>query len=161
MLFVLLFSSSLEATGKKQSNFARHAKADEIVGFWKLVNLPLSAQKINKINPWPMPYQWFGIYKDGTMNTMMGTKDSKQSSQQLHKTFQSLPSALSYKFHKGLLIVRNPEIKKYGELWLVEYIVEDAIVAKSIALKKGDLLMSLRNPQNRSALYYRHLRKIN
>lgn len=159
-LFFLLLLTPVQANGKKPSNFAHHAKKSEIVGFWKLVNLPKSVQKINKINPWPMPYQWFGIYENGQMNTMMGSKDATQTSEKLDQTFQTLPSSLNYKFHKGLLIVTNPEIKKYGELWLVEYIEKDAIVANALSLKKGDLLMSLRNPKTKAALYYRHLRKI-
>jgi hypothetical protein len=48
----------------------------EVIGHWRMVQLPEETrQKINKIDPWPQPYQWFAFYDDGRHNFAFSSKD--------------------------------------------------------------------------------------
>ncbi|MBO6535458.1 MAG: hypothetical protein JJ966_04500 [Balneolaceae bacterium] len=127
---------------------------DELIGFWKLQELP---PDMNKVNPWPLPYQWFGFYENGKLYTMMNTEDEDYSVEDLKEIFSALPEEKTPNFvHQGqFLTVDQPEMQDYLELWGVNIFYKD--VGKFA--KKGDLIMSL-DDGNGEVIYYRLLRKI-
>ncbi len=158
-LFVASCSDSPDSnTGE---DIGRYAQEEEIVGFWELVPLPANVSDLlNKTNPWPLPYQWFAIYEDGRMYTVMTTEDENYSSDALHRAFQSLPFPLQYEFNGGILRVTNPQLRDYVEIWGVNVFVKDGSLASVLPVNEGDLLMSLQSSVSNEIVYYRHLRRL-
>ena len=162
ILATIAISLIIGCNKTERNEIGRFAKNDEIIGFWKLVPLPKEASdKLNKVNPWPQTYQWFGIYDDGKMFSFMSSKDQNISAKELDQTFKALPSSLAYKYENGFLMVKNEEIKNYGELWGVNYMLVETKIGGVLPVSQGDLMMSLQGTKEQGVIYYRHLRKIN
>ncbi len=127
----------------------------ELIGYWKMVEWP--NPDVQKINPWPLPYQWFAFYKDGKVMSMMQTEDLDVSSKDLELVFSSLPTKNTpfYELKGQFLTIKNPEIKGYVELWGVNIFTRDMG-----SVKAGDLVMSLANHKTGEPVYYRLLRKV-
>lgn len=130
-------------------------KAEELVGFWKME--PWPNPDVQKINPWPMPYQWFGFYEDGRLYSMMKTEGGDYTAKDLHEIFTALNmNPPRYELHGQFLTVNDPNIDGYEELWGVNLFSRDL---GSVA-KKGDLVMSLAGGKDGAPVYYRLLRKV-
>ena len=53
-------------SGASASTKFRFASRSEVIGHWEMVQMPeATRQKVNKLDPWPQPYQWFAFYDDG------------------------------------------------------------------------------------------------
>jgi hypothetical protein len=128
------------------------ATAKELVGFWKMIPLPNAA--MNKVNPWPQDFQWFWFTEKGKVYSMMKAENSEYSSTELATAFKILPKDMTpnYKLQGQFVIIDNPAIKNYKELWGTNLFAKDI---EGIA-KKGDLIMTL----DGKVLYYRLLRRI-
>ena len=127
----------------------------QLIGSWKLIEWP--NPDVQKVNPWPMPYQWFAFYEDGRFLSMMNSNDDDYTKKELDLIFSALPSN-SPKFElKGqFMTVENPEIEGYFELWGMNIFTRDM---KQV-VKKGDLVMSLADPETLEPIYFRLLRKV-
>jgi hypothetical protein len=141
---------------KSKSDAGGPPTLKELVGFWKMIDLP-NKEKMNKVNPWPQPYQWFVFYENGKIYSMMNSQDGAYSTKELAQIFEVLPKdkTPNYKLDGQFVIIDNPEIKDYQEIWGVNIFAKD-IGSK---VKKGDLIMSL-DDGNGKAIYYRLLRRI-
>ena len=128
----------------------------QLIGFWKMIELP--NKELNKVNPWPLPYQWFGFYENGKIYSIMEEKDSNYSSNDLDKIFRDLPKEKAQNFNltDQFLTINNLENKNHQELWGVNIFAADI---EGLA-KKGDLIMTLDDGKG-EVKYYRLLRKIN
>ena len=128
----------------------------DLIGFWKMVKWP-NPEK-NLVNPWPLPYQWFAFYEDGRFLSMMKKENNNYSKSELKEIFSALQVFDSPKYQlKGqFLIVNNPSIKNYKEIWGVNIFSKDI----GPVAKKGDLIMSLAGRKNGAPVYYRLLRKV-
>lgn len=63
-------------SGDGDSPNFRFAERNEVIGHWRMVQLTEETrQKINKIDPWPQPYQYFAFYEDGRHNFAFSSKD--------------------------------------------------------------------------------------
>ncbi len=154
-------SCSESPTSTTDQQFGRYAHEGEIVGFWELVPLPANVFDIlNKVNPWPLPFQWFAIYEDGRMYTVMATEDENLSSDALHRTFQDFPFSLQYEFRSGFLKVTDPQIENHAEHWAVNIMLRDGSVADVVPVNEGDLILSLQGSREDEVVYYRHLRRL-
>jgi len=134
------------------------ATLKQLVGFWKMIDLP--SKEMNKVNPWPSNYQWFGFYENGKVYSMMlsENKDNKEyTAKELAEIFEVLPNdkTPNYKLDGQFIKIDNPEIKNYQELWGANIFAKDIT---GIALK-GDMIMSLDDGSG-NIIYYRLLRKI-
>ncbi len=142
---------------QRGDDVGRFAEREEIFGIWEMIPFP-DVGLVNKVNPWPMPYQWFGIYEDGTFVTMMTNEKYSTTRQELEKVFEEMkPSAMSYQYEGGMLTVIYPDKPDYVEHWGVNFILRDTTLG-SIHVLPGDLLMTLDDGQQ--VVYYRHLRKL-
>lgn len=158
LIFLLLISyksASQESTTK--SSAGGPATAQELIGYWRMVPLPNSAE--NKVNPWPQKYQWFEFTKEGKINSMMNSEDKKYSPKELHTIFEVFPKhrVPNYKIQGEFIIIDNPEVKNYLEVWGTN------IFAKDIdgVAEKGDLIMTLDDGTlTGKVIYYRLLRRI-
>ena len=63
-------------SGDGDSPNVRCAERSAVIGHWRMVQLTEETrQKINKIDPWPQPYQYFAFYEDGRHNFAFSSKD--------------------------------------------------------------------------------------
>jgi len=127
----------------------------ELIGYWKMVALP--NPKINKENPWPLPYQWFFFNKNGKVYSMMMSDDKSFTSTELKEIFEALPEQRTpnYKLKGQFIFIDNPEIENYQEKWGANIFAEDF---EDFALK-GDLIMTLDDGSG-NVIYYRLLRRV-
>lgn len=148
-------------TQKIDSEIGRFAKKEEIVGYWKLVTLhPDLSQKINKVNPWPLPYQWFAIYNDGKIFSFMSSKDQELTARELDELSKSIPPNTTYEFNSGFLTVSYSDVKNIKELWGVNIIKREVKIRGVAPALPGDIVMSLQGGPKDGIIYFRHLRKI-
>ena len=123
----------------------------EIVGYWKMV--PIDKPELNKVNPWPMPYQWFGFYSDGSLVSMGKTENGVYTRDELSSIFAEVkPSAAKYYWQGEMLIIQNSGSTNQSEVWGVNIFRKDVRFAKM-----GDLIMTLAGGKDGSPVYYRHL----
>jgi hypothetical protein len=161
LIIALLFISNLiYSQENKKSDAGGWPERSEIIGFWKMVDFP-NREKMNKVDPWPQPYQWFAFYEDGRVFSMMTSSDGNYSKKELEEIFEVLPKQGSqyFKYNGKFLILTIPDIEDYKEIWGMNLFAKD-IGSK---IKKGDLMMSLDDGNgngNKSIIYYRLLRKI-
>ncbi len=116
---------------------------------------------MNKENPWPSAFQWFGFYEDGSLVTTGSTDYTPVSVKSLEETFSILKArGFKYEFAPdGLLVVTAPDSPDYQEVWGVNLITEE-IKSGEMDVKPGDLLMSLAGGEDGGPVYFRHLRRV-
>jgi len=133
------------------------ATAAELIGFWKMIPLNPAA---NKVNPWPQKYQWFEFTKEGKVYSMMTNSDDKEYTVgELNTAFKVFTKVEvpNYKVQGQYVVIDNPKIKDYLELWGTNIFAKDI---DGIA-KKGDLIMTLDDgTQTGKVVYYRLLRRV-
>jgi hypothetical protein len=157
VFFLLIANSAISQEKNTKSEAGGPATAKELVGFWKM--MPLPNKSANKINPWPQEYQWFCFTENGKVYSMMKSENGEYSSSELSNVFQVLPKdkTPNYKLQGQFVIIDNPAIKNYKELWGTNIFAKDI---EGIA-KKGDLIMTLDDgTQTGKVVYYRLLRRI-
>lgn len=159
LLFIitLLFASfTLFSQEQKKSDAGGPPPKSELIGFWKMMELP-NKEKMNEVNPWPQPYQWFAFFENGKIYSMMTTTDGNYTQKQLKQIFEVLPKERTpnYVYDGTFLIIDNPEIKDYQEVWGMNLFAKDI----GTKIKKGDLIMSLDDGTGHP-IYYRLLRKV-
>jgi len=131
-------------------------KHSEIIGFWKMVNNK-NLENRNKVNPWPLPYQWFAFYKNGNFYSMMSSKDENISIKDLKETFSIFKKeAPTYNLKGQFISIKYPNLKNPYQLWGINIFRKDV----NENIKKGDLVMSLARAKDGKAIYYRLMRKI-
>lgn len=156
LLLSLTISSAAEA---QPGGFA--AKG-ELVGYWEMIPIP-NAAKVNKTNPWPIAYQWFGFYEDGTLATMGSSEYKPMTSKDLEEVF-SKPSLKNGRFKyafdpSGFVLVTAPDSSDYEEAWGVNVITREAKLGE-MEVKPGDILMTLAGGEDGGIVYIRHLRRV-
>ncbi len=149
----LVASASLAQPGQ-------FATKKDVVGYWEMIPIP-AAKEINQVDPWPMPYQWFAFYEDGTLATMGLSEYEPQTAKSLEEVFIILKgSRFAWEFEpSGFLMVTSPTISGYQEAWGVNVITEETKLG-SMEVKPGDLLMTLAGGEDGGPLYFRHLRRV-
>ena len=156
-IFSIFIASCASDTKEPPSSdqYGRAATPEQIIGYWKLIEWP--NPKAIKVNPWPLPYQWFAFYEDGSLLSMMKSEDENLSASDLESIFMILRSgAPQYHGEEDFLIVENPNIIGYMEMWGMNLYEKDY---KDLA-KKGDLVMSLAGGDEGRPVYFRLLRKL-
>jgi len=140
----------------------RFAGKQELVGYWEMIPIP-NAEKINKVNPWPAAYQWFGFYDDGSLATMGSSDYTPMTAKSLEEAF-STPTLKAGRFKytfapSGLVLVTAPDSSDYEEAWGVNVITEETKLGE-MEVKPGDLLMTLAGGEDGGPVYFRHLRRV-
>lgn len=154
LILPLLAVVFLPLTYADESEFGGPPEPQEIIGFWKMV--PLDKPEINKVNPWPMPYQWFAFYPDGHLVSMGKTEDTDYSRKDLEVLFSMIKEkAPIYHWQDNFLIVQYPDLPGEYEVWGMNIFRKDTRISK-----KGDLIMSLAGGKNMEPVYYRLLRPL-
>ena len=154
---MLIANNAISQEKNTKSEAGAPATAKELVGFWKMIPLPNAA--MNKVNPWPQEFQWFEFTEKGKVYSMMKTKNGEYTSSELTTVFKVLPKEKTpnYRIQGQFVIIDNPEIKNYKEIWGTNMFAKDI---EGIA-KKGDLIMTLDDgTQTGKVVYYRLLRRI-
>jgi hypothetical protein len=148
-------AQSLSKQNEDKSSAGGPPTREQLIGFWKMVEWP--NPKSQKVNPWPLPFQWFAFYEDGRFVSMMNSKDEQTTAAQLNEVFSLFEANKTPKFnHLGQFIeITNPDIEGYKEVWGINIFTRDV----GEFVKKGDIVMSLAG-QDGSAIYYRLLRRI-
>jgi hypothetical protein len=125
--------------------------------------IELPKKDLNKINPWPLPYQWFYFDGNGKVYSMMASENKEYSVKELKEIFSLLPKEKTpnYVLSGQFLLIDNPEINGYLEIWGINLFAQDI---KGLA-KKGDLIMTLDESRKKeqvtgNVVYYRLLRPI-
>ena len=149
IIALLLFSSNLVA-----SEFGGVPNPKEILGFWKMV--PLNKPEINRINPWPQPYQWFAFYDDGSFVSMAKTEGQTLTAKDLKKLFSPVKlNSPRYSWKNNYLIVEYKNMPGKYEIWGINIFRKDSRISK-----KGDIIMSLADGKTMKPIYFRHLTPI-
>jgi hypothetical protein len=136
----------------------RFATKDDVIGFWKMLPLK-SPEKVNKVNPWPLPYQWFAFYEDGSLTSMASTEDKVLSRKELAEAFDIVKSsAPRYSWSNGFMVVTylSPPSTEHWGVNIVTSNLELSIGK----LQPGDLIMTLAGGSDGGPVYYRILRKV-
>lgn len=165
-LFLFLFitcsilsqeSAVKQETKTTKSEAGGPATSKELVGFWKMIPLPNPA--VNKLNPWPLAYQWFEFTESGKLYSMMLSDSKEYSSSELAATFKVLSKdkTPNYKVQGQFVIIDNPNTKNYKEIWGTNIFAENI---EGVA-KTGDLIMTLDDGSlTGKVIYYRLLRRV-
>lgn len=153
VLGVVVASASLGQPGQ-------FATKQDVIGYWEMIPIP-DAEEINKVDPWPMPYQWFSFYEDGTLATMGSSEHESKTTEDLESVFTILEdSRFTWEFEPGgFLVVTSPDISGYQEAWGVNVITEERSLGP-MEVKPGDLLMTLAGGEDGGPIYFRHLRRV-
>ena len=129
---------------------------EQLIGTWKMIKWPKS--EMNKVNPWPLPYQWFYFDENRKVYSMMNSSDDELTSKELIEVFDILPKdgTPNFELSGQYVTIDNPENKEYQELWGVNLFMKDVGF-----VKKGDIVMTLDDGnRNGTVIYYRLLRKV-
>jgi hypothetical protein len=160
-------------SGNGDSPKLRLAGKSEVVGYWKMVQMTdATRQQINKVDPWPLPHQWFVFYDDGRYNSMqqeviakqpeLAAKDEQMTVKELDMHFATGPSQ-QYELLEshGIYRIRHPE--GLSQFWVI-WICDKEFYIKDSRVEAGDLLMALLSQnvesKNVSKVYYRQLRRM-
>lgn len=146
-----------QETKTTKSDAGGPATSKELVGFWKMIALPSKVP--NKVNPWPLAYQWFQFTENGKLYSMMLSDSKEYSSSELATVFKALPKdkTPNYVLQGQFAIIDNPDMKNYREIWGTNIFAKDI---EGLA-KTGDLLMTLDDGTlTGKVIYYRLLRKV-
>jgi hypothetical protein len=158
LLMSLIINSAAEAQP------GRFVVESELIGYWEMIPLPeVDATKVNKVDPWPVAYQWFGFYEDGSLATMGSSEHKPMTRSELEEVF-STPSLKGSRFEymfdaSGFLLVTAAHLPGYEEVWGVNIITEEFKMGE-IELRQGDILMTLAGGEDRGIVYMRHLRRL-
>lgn len=147
-------NTQTEPSNNENSNAGGPPTLKQLLGVWKLKKLP--NEQMNKVNPWPLPFQWFYFNESGKVYSMMKTEDEEYTAKELIEIFELFPAEKipNYKLSGQFITINNPEIENHSELW------GGNIFAKDFGLaKKGDLVMTL-DDGNGQVIYYRFLEKV-
>lgn len=136
----------------------RFAEPEEIVGHWKMVPLSPELAAQNKVNPWPLPVQFFAFYADGRAFSYMSSAESEQSPDSLDKLNAMLPQTVRCAFRGGFLIISREDSPGSEEKWGVNVITQD-FASGGTDFQEGDLVMSLDSGDG-EVVYRRLLRRI-
>ncbi|MEQ9265676.1 MAG: hypothetical protein RLN81_10675 [Balneolaceae bacterium] len=128
---------------------------EELIGFWKM--RPLSNPSVNKVDPWPVKYQWFSFFENDKVFSFMRSDSANYTSNEILELYQSFPKDKipNYNLQGQFITIDNPEIENYLELWGINIVRKD----RGSFFKKGDLVMSLDDGKG-EVVYYRILRRI-
>ncbi len=137
----------------------RTATCEDLIGFWKLV--PLNDPSINEVDPWPLPYQWFGFYPDGRLVSMGKTEDASYSKDELDEIFSAMKeSAPIYSCEDSWLVVENQDGSGMAELWGKNIFTYRAGKKNNEPYEIGDVVMSLAAADDGRPIYFRWLRPV-
>jgi hypothetical protein len=139
---------------------SRLATTEDLIGLWKVVPLD-HADEIDKVNPWPLAYQWFRFSKDGTVRSMMVSKDANYSPAELDKALDVFASAASprYSWEQGYLVIRYPNMEAI-DVWKVYVYVRNVINNKAGVILKGDVMMEMVGEKEHAYVYFRRMRRL-
>ncbi|MGO1117929.1 hypothetical protein ACTL6U_04460 [Rhodovibrionaceae bacterium A322] len=131
-------------------------KPNEIIGYWKLKEWP--KKDLNKVNPWPLPFQYFAFFEDGRYASIMMSADKEVQPESLDAVKATFGEKLpTYRWVKNFIVVTNPEIENYREIWGMNIF---RTKVDGLPFGKGDLVMSLAGGKKGNAVYYRWLTPI-
>ena len=161
-VFPVLFLMSLIISSAAEAQPGLFAVKSELVGYWEMIPIP-NAAEVNKTNPWPTAYQWFGFYEDGSLATMGSSEYTPMTSKELEEVF-STPSLKKGRFKYafdpgGFVLVTAPDSPDYEETWGVNVITEETKLGE-MEVKPGDILMTLAGGEDGGIVYIRHLRRV-
>ena len=146
-------------TGASASTKFHFASRSEVIGYWKMIQMPEETrQKINQIDPWPLPYQWFIFYDDGRYNSAQSSSGSQVTVGDLDRFFSGKENKSRFEFlenHGYFRITQPGEISQY---WAIT-VCDEAHDFRGSHFEAGDLLMMLVN-KNGEQVYYRHVRRM-
>lgn len=143
---------------KNKVEYYEVAQKGQMVGYWELVQWNDEMKKQNKINPWPLKYQWFGIFEDGRLYTYMANENGGIGAPQLEKLFSQAQANITYTYDLGLMKVKYVDFPEINEVWAVA-VVTKKTEKNGVEFLPGDLIMSIANEKGET-VYYRHLRKM-
>lgn len=157
ILFLVLVCPCFTSRVALGDDSMRYATQEDVVGTWKMVPF-LHTPKTDKINFWPLPYQWFRFYKDGAVTSIMQSDAANFSANDLESMFESLKvHGPRYSWDDGIMIISNPDGGP-KEIWEITIFKRDDEI-NGTHLLKGDILMTLQD-SNGSIIYHRILRKL-
>ncbi len=136
----------------------RFATPEEVVGHWKMVPMSAELNAQNKVDPWPLPVQFFAFYPDGRTFAYMSSAPSHQTPESLDKLNSMLPQTVRYVFQDGFLVVVREDSPGTEEKWGVNLITED-FHSGGTDFEEGDIVMSLDSGQGEVA-YRRLIRRL-
>ncbi len=130
----------------------------ELVGFWQL--MPLDDPSVNEVEPWPLPYQWFGILPDGYFVSMMTNEPGSFSAEQLEHIIAPVKGrSPTYRCRKHFLIVSYP-FADLNEMWAMSRFKRRAGLFKPAPFEEGEVVLRLMNRDASRTVYRRRLRRV-
>ena len=158
-IVAVLLASCTSVPSKGDDPPGRTATCAELVGFWRLV--PLDDPTINKVNPWPLPFQWFAFYEDKHLVSMMTTEDSTYSREQLAAIFEPLrEGAPTYRCEGPWLVVEYPQGQGAPEVWGKNIFTRRAGLNNPTPFERGEIVLTLSDRGGSEMMYFRRLRKV-
>ncbi|OGX06710.1 MAG: hypothetical protein A2Z88_09540 [Omnitrophica WOR_2 bacterium GWA2_47_8] len=138
-----------------EEELMRFAQKEDVIGLWEMIPVPA---EFNRVNPWPMPYQWFGFYENGRFSSMMTTESYTLQKQELEEIFAQRKLEVEYRLEGDWFILTYQSLPGHQEYWGINLVLKEATLASSIHILPGDLLMTLEGDEG--IVYYRHLRRV-
>jgi hypothetical protein len=81
----------------------------QLLGIWTMIALP--NKELNKVNPWPLNYQWFKFYDNGKVCSLMSSENKEYSFSKLDELFNNMLDAKTpnYQLHGQFMTIDNPQ----------------------------------------------------
>ena len=155
-LACILSSAAVRAADDPRGGFA---KPGDVVGYWQMIPMSAELTAKNTENPWPLPYQYFAIYKNGEMFAHMSTHATAHTPESLDKLHEMLPRTVHYAFNPdGFMVVTRDDQPDQTERWGINLLAQD-FTSGGTDFKARDLIMSLDDGHG-NVVYRRLLRPI-
>lgn len=116
-------------------------------------------EEMNKFELYPIKYQWYCFLERGELYTMHSTRDKDYHEEELLKEIKILPSVEYYSIPmNGIIFVHHKDAKQ--KTYWISSLIERNFVLRGVQLRKGDMLMTIRDTETGKDVYYRFLRRI-
>ncbi len=158
-IFIFIFLAFLPAISSAEDIFELVTKNEQINGCWERINFsPQVMKKMNKVESFPWEYQVYCFNDEGKLWSMCSNRDLSEKLDENIRLMKIFPG-MEYSFPvPGVMLVSDKEAMQ-DIYWVVRKYSQDRIIA-GVHIKKGDVLMNLRERPDGPDIYYRFLRKV-
>lgn len=162
LLFLILLAQSICVFAQNKPIYI--SGSQDMVGCWERIVLnDASMKELNKMEPWPQPYQWYLFYEDGSLITMEASVEMKIGTcKEMMAKLSDKKITQNYKWlgAPGRVLTTHKDADQ-NIPWIVS-VIDQQIDKKiyGVPIPAGSLVMMIYNPEKQEVIYTRFLKKI-
>jgi hypothetical protein len=154
-LLSILVPNAVHAAGE----FRSARSSSDLAGCYKRVRFEDDAmESMNKIEPWPAPYQLYCFYEDGDLRSMQSTEPIPESIEDIEQAMSLLPRVQSFRVLVPGVVETHHKAANQTVYWRVSIFRKFVIIGDKM-FKEGDVIMTIREKSGED-IYHRFLEKL-